>query len=123
MDGTIASVAQIYARELPNLKDQKMKKQRLKRWFKKWLNDGHHEDSEFFQDSADSSTVVIKVNFDVDVEPVRLNIYRADGGIIIESKIYDSANNQYNSRLHIVNHDQDLGSALSKIITMETLRV
>lgn len=98
-----------------------MKKQRLKRWIRNWLHD--YDDFTPLEENYQPEDLVIKVNFDVDIEPIRLNIYRADGGVIVESKIYDSANNQYNSRLHIINHDQDLGSALTKIITMESLRV
>lgn len=98
-----------------------MKNQRLKRWIRNWLND-YDYDNEWSlagpkEDIPESSTQSF------DVEPLRLSIYRADGGFIIESKVYDKHKSQYNSRLHIVNHDQDLGSELSKIITMESLRV
>ena len=55
-------------------------------------------------------------------EPIRLSIYRANGGMIVETRVYDRQKDRSQNQLHIVGHDEDLGRSLSKIITMESLR-
>ena len=55
-------------------------------------------------------------------EPIRLSIYRANGGMIVETRVYDRQKDRSQNQLHIVSHDEDLGRSLGKIITMESLR-
>jgi hypothetical protein len=55
-------------------------------------------------------------------DPLRLSIYRANGGIVVETRTYDRQKDRNQTQLHIVGHDEDLGRSLSKIITMESLR-
>ena len=55
-------------------------------------------------------------------EPMRLSIYRAAGGTIVETRIYDRQKDRSQTQLHIVGHEDDLGHSLAKIITIETLR-
>ena len=55
-------------------------------------------------------------------EPMRLSIYRANGGMIVETRVYDRQKDRSQNQLHIVSHDEDLGRSLAKIITMESLR-
>ena len=55
-------------------------------------------------------------------EPLRLSIYRANGGTIVETRNYDRQKDRSLTHLHIVQHDDDLGQSLAKIITMESLR-
>ena len=55
-------------------------------------------------------------------EPLRLSIYRANGGTIVETRVYDRQKDRSSNQLHIVGNDEDLGRSLAKIITMESLR-
>jgi len=55
-------------------------------------------------------------------EPMRLSIYRANGGTIVETRVYDRQKDRSQNQLHIVGHDDDLGHSIAKIITMESLR-
>ena len=55
-------------------------------------------------------------------EPIRLSIYRANGGMIVETRTYDRQKDRSQNQLHIVGHDEDLGHSIAKIITMESLR-
>ena len=55
-------------------------------------------------------------------EPLRLSIYRANGGTVVETRTYDRQKDRNQNQLHIVGHDEDLGRSLAKIITMESLR-
>lgn len=55
-------------------------------------------------------------------EPLRLSIYRANGGTVVETRVYDRQKDRSSNQLHIVGHDDDLGHSIAKIITMESLR-
>jgi hypothetical protein len=60
--------------------------------------------------------------YSLNSEPLRLNVYRANGGTIVETNSYDRKTDRNSSQLHIITHDVDLGQGISKIITMESLR-
>jgi hypothetical protein len=62
-----------------------------------------------------------EVNEDMGTRPLRLRVFRANGGTVIETRQYDR-NDHDQVQLHIVGHDDDLGHSIAKIITMESLR-
>ena len=49
-------------------------------------------------------------------------VYRANGGMMVEYNRYDDRKDQHSCELHIVHPDQDLGAALGKIVTFESLK-
>jgi hypothetical protein len=49
-------------------------------------------------------------------------VYRANGGMMVEYNRYDERKDHHHCELHIVHPDQDLGEALGKIITFESLK-
>ena len=49
-------------------------------------------------------------------------VYRANGGVLVEINRYDERKDQHHCELHIVHPDQDLGEALGKIVTFESLK-
>jgi hypothetical protein len=49
-------------------------------------------------------------------------VYRANGGVLVEINRYDERKDHHHCELHIVHPDQDLGEALGKIITFESLK-
>ena len=49
-------------------------------------------------------------------------VYRANGGMMVEYNRYDERKDQHYCELHIVHPDQDLGEALGKIVTFESLK-
>jgi len=51
-----------------------------------------------------------------------LRIFRANGGSVIETSVYDRQKDRRHSGLYVITNDKDLGAELDKIITMETLR-
>lgn len=65
---------------------------------------------------------VVSSGESLSTEPIRLSIYRANGGMIVETRVYDRQKDRSQNQLHIVGHDQDLGHSIAKIITMESLR-
>ena len=49
-------------------------------------------------------------------------VYRANGGMMVEYNRYDDRKDQHHCDLHIVHPDQDLGAALGRIVTFESLK-
>jgi hypothetical protein len=97
--------------------ENKPMKLTFKQRIRSWLMD----------DSADYSGNVIISSRDSDGPNIqsqgfRLNVYSASGGTIIETTKYDRQKDDHRHSLHVVTDTTDLGEALSKIITMESLR-
>ena len=92
----------------------------LKRRLRSWvLND----DSNVIQSNKVSrGGDVVSAGETLSTEPMRLSVYRANGGTIVETRTYDRQKDRSQNQLHIVGHDEDLGHSLAKIITMESLR-
>jgi hypothetical protein len=55
-------------------------------------------------------------------EGMNFTIHPAAGGYILEYRVYDRKNDRSDNKLHIINHDQDLGESIGKIVTLEILR-
>jgi hypothetical protein len=55
-------------------------------------------------------------------EPLRLSIYRANGGTVIETRQYDRQKDRNQNQLHIIGHNDNLGESIAKIIVLESLR-
>jgi len=54
-------------------------------------------------------------------DPLKLNIYQATGGTIVETRMYDHSKDRNHTRLYIITDDEDMGNAISRIIMMEKL--
>lgn len=54
-------------------------------------------------------------------DPIRLNVYVANGGTIVETRVYDRIKEHHRNTLYVINDNNDLGDELSKIITMTSL--
>jgi hypothetical protein len=53
---------------------------------------------------------------------MNFTVHRADGGYVIEQRIFAKKHDNYEHHLHIVTDDKDLGEELAKIITFTNLR-
>lgn len=53
---------------------------------------------------------------------LNFSIHKATGGSIVEIKRYDLATDRYDSSLHIIPADAELGESIGKIITYESLK-
>ena len=105
----VASVASI-----PKLR--KIRKQKVKLSFKQrirnWLNNDEYE-----QDVPQT----IEAN-KLSSEGMRLQVYRASGGYVVETRTYDHHKDRNLNSMHVITQDQDLGDALGKIVMMEALK-
>jgi hypothetical protein len=54
-------------------------------------------------------------------EPLRLSIYIANGGTVVETRTYDRLKDRSQNQLYVINDGEDLGEQLSKIITITSL--
>ena len=77
------------------------------------MNDRHQED---IQISDCAEEVRISAN------GIRFEVYRANGGTVIETRRNDRRTGDSIYELHVVAGDQDIGEEIGKIITMEALK-
>ena len=59
----------------------------------------------------------------IDSTGFNLRVYKASGGTVIETNVYDRVKDRHHNGLYVITDDKDLGAELGKIITMENLRV
>ena len=78
------------------------------------MNDRHEEDIKIASDRAEE--VRISAN------GIRFEVYRANGGTVIETRRNDRRTGDSLFELHVVSGDQDIGEEIGKIITMEALK-
>ena len=96
----------------PGYRINKLRKPTLKERLRDWL----------MGEDRDSITLESIESSDLNSEPFRLNVYRANGGTIVETKTWNHKRDENDYRLHIITDDKDLGQEIGKIITMESLR-
>jgi hypothetical protein len=97
------------------------------RWLRikirRWLDNNESMDDAFVNSKLSRNSIVsARDSHELDGEPLRFNIFRANGGTVVQTHMYDRQKDRSFQQLHIVGHDQDLGESLSKIVTMESLR-
>ena len=53
---------------------------------------------------------------------IRFEVYRANGGTVIETRRTDRRSGDNVFELHVISADQDIGEEIGKIITLEALK-
>jgi hypothetical protein len=99
---------------LGRVKKVKNMKLTIKQRFRNWLNDDN-----LGEDNADSVTVE---NNRLESDGMRLQVYRASGGYVVETRSYDRKNDRNHNTMHVITDEEDLGERIGKIIMMEALR-
>lgn len=94
------------------IKSSKMKFS-FKRWLKNWL------DSDMYEEAINIGHVE---ETRLQSEGMKFQLYKANGGYVIETRKYNSKNDRNDVNLHIVTDEKDIGEELGKIITLEALR-
>jgi hypothetical protein len=92
------------------------------RWIKQTLRNWLNSDEAVEVYAQPSNRLIARDSHELDGEPLRFNIFRANGGTVVQTHVYDRQKDRSFQQLHIIGHDQDLGASISKIITMESLR-
>lgn len=108
----VVAAKQSAIRPARKIRKQKVKltfRQRIKNWL---MRDELEEDIPQLVTAGDG----------LSSEGMRLQIYRANGGYVIETRSYDSHKDRHFNTMHVITEDQDLGECLGKIVMMEALK-
>jgi len=95
---------------------------KFRRWLRDWLRNVEDEAENTTMAKMSRGSIMVRDNEVLEGHPMRLNVYRASGGVVIEARTYDPQRDRHHNSLHVITHDQDLATSLDKIITMESLR-
>ena len=87
----------------------------LRRRIRDWLNDG--------DDSMVIASTRAHNESHLDSQGFRLQVYKASGGIVIETHAYDEKKDRSNIGLYVITEGQDVGYEIGKIITFENLKL
>ena len=87
----------------------------LKRRIRDWLND---DDDSMVKPSPRAHNAS-----HLDSQGFRLQVYKASGGIVIETHAYDEKKDRSNIGLYVITEGQDVGYEIGKIITFENLKL
>jgi hypothetical protein len=96
--------------------------QKFRYWLRNWINSVEDKPETANRATMGRGLVIARDDSGLEGHPMRLNVYRASGGVVIEARTYDPQRDRHHNSLHVITHDQDLATSLDKIITMESLR-
>ena len=88
----------------------------LRRRIRDWLNDDDHDSMVIAQTRDHGGS-------HLDSQGFRLQVYKASGGIVIETHAYDEKKDRNNIGLYVITEGQDVGYEIGKIITFENLKL
>jgi len=89
------------------------------RWFFRWLSN-KIEDAEYNIPKAMPESLYERQELE-STEHITFKLYRGSGGWVVQVKKFDEKSQEIISTLHVVHFDENLGEALSKILTFEIL--
>lgn len=96
------------------------------KWFDNWFNKKWAEAQKYQYHKQHlvevDSSAKISASRSINSNGMNFTVYRANGGYVIETRMYDKKHDENNLTLHIITVDKDLGEELGKIITYENLR-
>lgn len=92
------------------------------KWLDNWIL--NRDDAQVSVDRAERGLSIYKESASIGSSRHRMNftVYRANGGVLVEINRYDERKDQHHCELHIVHPDENLGEALGKIVTFESLK-
>jgi hypothetical protein len=98
---------------------RKSRKQKMKLTFKQRIRNWLNNDNDLEEDMVVGQTIE---SSRLDSEGMRLQIYKASGGYVVETRSYDRQKDRSYTNMHVITDDKDLGDSLGKIVMMEALR-
>lgn len=96
---------------------------KFKNWLRNWINEDEDGGANLVKRKRNSVSLVSAANSDSDLgsNPIRLFIYPANGGFVVETRVYDEKRDRYNNNLYLITDHEQMGEELSKIVTMMSL--
>ena len=93
----------------------------MKKWLRRKLLNILHSDEENIKIG---SPQLARESDSVDSDPVlNFRVFSAVGGKVVEFSQYDRKTDRRNSTTYIITNEQDFGERISKIATMESLKL
>ena len=90
------------------------------KWLYRWLDRKLRNTRELIEVAKDTTSIGNRPG--IDTNGMNFTVYRANGGHVIETRVYDRQKDRNNTGLHIITDDKDLGEEIGRIITFEHLR-
>jgi hypothetical protein len=112
--GAVAQIPRIRSTRSSLIK--KKMKLTLKQKLRNWLMNDQPDDYESVGLAIDDPSPSLDSN------GFRLQVYKANGGVVVETRNYDHRRDENRNSLYVVTEDKDLGEEIGKIITMENLK-
>lgn len=102
-----------------------MKWLRRKIW--RWFKDGEKDDMSAECVPCDpGNKYITKASHSrhggIGAQGTDVTFYKANGGYVVECKYFNMSADRLEHTLYVVNGEEELGEAISKILTMEALR-
>lgn len=91
----------------------------IKKWLYNWLNSVNDNRKMARLESVDQPLVS---SSRIESRGMNFSVYRANGGYVIEHRVYDRKTDRSDNSLHIITDEKDLGEEIAKIITFENIR-
>lgn len=109
------------------------------KWFDRWLynkitdmctNKSNYEDQKYSIKDAMNTLNLVAVapgpglrGDKLDTSPdLNFKMFRAENGYVMEVRQHDRKTDRQTVNLHVITEEQDLGTAISHILTLESLR-
>jgi len=96
------------------------------KWFKQriinWLHSDGNSNIKKSRQRDTCEPVMDGSSGSIDANGFRMTVFKARGGTVIETFMYDQVKDRANRGLYVVTDEMDLGNELGKIITMENLK-
>ena len=92
----------------------------IKKWLYNWLNSVNDTRKMARLESADQP--LVSSSSRIESRGMNFSVYRANGGYVIEHRVYDRKTDRSDNSLHIITDEKDLGEEIAKIITFENIR-
>lgn len=106
----------------------------LSKWFqnqlKKAIESAREDEKRGFAVPIEKMTIAgltggsnkLRLGPDLYSQGIQFTLHRATGGYVVEMSEYDPIQDRSHKALHVLHASEDLGPALSKIITFENLK-
>jgi len=98
----------------------------IKRWIYKMVEESWNQQSSNESNSIKMSKNLIvgsgAPNIDQPDRAIQFTVYNANGGRVIETRRYNTKTDRNTNGLYVITSDQNFGSEIDKIITMEALK-
>ena len=88
-------------------------------WLRKLLSKNRKQNE---LSSSKEPVALVAASPSIDSRGMNFTVYRADGGYILENRVYDHKLDRSNNKLYIITDDKNLGEEIARIITFESLR-